>query len=78
MEEPRQARACRGSFFWIPQVAPSPTGLSTDSSTILSLCRQIRTRADSRIGYGCFVLRESKDKLSMVPRQGQTCRGYSY
>ena len=36
------------------------------------------TRVRRRIGYCCFVLRESKDKLSMVPRQGQTCRGYPF
>ena len=38
----------------------------------------VLTRHRGRIGYGCFVLRESKDKLSMVPRQGQTCRGYPF
>ena len=41
-------------------------------------CPTFLTRLPRRIGYCRFVLRESKDKLSMVPRQGQTCRGYPF
>jgi len=48
---------------------PSRTGLSTILSTVLSLGRQILTRRAPQSRYGCFVLRSSKEKRSMEPRQ---------
>src|SRR3954452_10666449 len=54
------------------------TESSTDSPTVFFVLSRIRAGTTVRFSYCCCVLWESKDKQSMVPRQGQTCRGYSY
>ena len=79
MESPVRPKACRGSFLAGSRESRHLcTESSTESPTDLSFGRHDSAGALAGLMYRCFVLRESKDKLSMVPRQGQTCRGYSY